>query len=144
MKRIPKINKINTKILEQIVSRQGMTDHNSDYGQYLEEIEQELYRRYNKQGEQALLKQEKELRDYELHTQGRQCTHCHQFYPLDTIEEHFYKVKAKTTNETPRYRPRCKACHVNATRRRRGKTEISISNEATNQSNDHGFDEIPF
>jgi len=139
MKKIPKINKINTKILEQIVSREGMTDHNSDYGPYLEEIQQELYKRYNKQGIIEERLRDKELRDYDLHVHGRACTRCHKVYPLDTVKDNFYPV----ANSSHRYRPRCKACHVEATRRRRsGKT--STETEATNQSNDHGIDEIPF
>ena len=144
-RRLPNISKINTRILRQIVDRDGTTEHNTDYGPLLDEIRQELYRRYETEDRRTQKAQEKALGDHILHTQGRQCTHCHQFYPLDTIEENFYKVKTTTTTDTPtRYRPRCKACHVTATRRRRGRAEISISNEATTQSNDHGIDEIPF
>lgn len=111
-KRFPKIKKINTKILISIVEADGRTDTGSDYGPLLEEIKEELMRRQAAQAERTLRTQERELAQKDTHVFGKQCPRCLKHYPVESIEENFYKV----ANQPHRYRPRCKACHIEAAR----------------------------
>jgi hypothetical protein len=119
-RRFPNVKKINTKILSQIVEgRDGRTDAGSDYGAMIDDITSELYRRQNVQAIKKQRSHEDQERQHELETHGRQCTQCKVYYPLDTIDANFYKV----TKAPHRYRPRCKACHVKASRINRIKIE---------------------
>lgn len=109
-RRFPKIKKINTKILQAIVDGGGRTDAGSDYGALLPEIIDELHRRQDSHAlkEQKCLERQR-AKAYQ-HVYGRQCPKCQKHYSLDSIDANFYKVAGSTT----RYRPRCKACHVEA------------------------------
>ena len=112
-KRFPNIKKINTKILSQIVEgNDGRTDHGSDYGAMLSEIIDELHRRQQTQALKEQREFDKQLHLAELAEKGKQCPKCLKYYPIDSIDANFYKVAGSTT----RYRPRCKACHVEASR----------------------------
>lgn len=112
-KRFPNIKKINTKILQSIVDgNDGRTETGSDYGALLPEIIDELYRRQNANAIKEQKEIERQMRLEELATKGKQCPKCERYYPLDSIDANFYKVAGSTT----RYRPRCKACHVEASR----------------------------
>lgn len=112
-RRFPNIKKINTKILSQIVEgSDGRTDRGSDYSLLVEDIIDELHRRQDAQTIRAQKEHDKQLHLAELATKGKQCPKCEKYYPLDSIDANFYKVAGSTT----RYRPRCKACHVEASR----------------------------
>jgi hypothetical protein len=119
-KRFPNIKKINTKILQSIVDGgDGRTETGSDYGALLENIIDELNRRRNAQAIKEQRQFEKDQHEYTLNTNGRECTSCGKAYPLNTVDDNFYKV----ANAPHRYRPRCKACHVKASRINRIKIE---------------------
>jgi hypothetical protein len=119
-KRFPNIKKINTRILQSIIDNvDGRTDAGSDYGPLLSEIIDELYRRQNRQGELEQQRHAKELHAHELATVGKTCPKCQTTYAPDTIDDNFYRV----ANAPHRYRPRCKQCHIEASRTRRIKTE---------------------
>lgn len=111
-RRFPNIKKINTKILSQIVDGEGRTDHGSDYGALLPEIIDELHRRQNANAIKEHKEHDKQLTLAELASKGKQCPKCEKYYSLDSIDANFYKVAGSAT----RYRPRCKACHVEASR----------------------------
>jgi ferredoxin len=122
-RRFPNIKKINTRRLVEVInSVDGRTEAGSDYGPLLHDIEQELYRRQHNIAKRKEQQFERDQLDYDLHINGRQCTQCKVYYPLDTIDANFYKV-AKAPH---RYRPRCKACHVKASRTIRALNKIKI------------------
>jgi hypothetical protein len=119
-KRFPNIKKINTKILQSIVDgSDGRTEAGSDYGVLLDDIINELHNRKNAQAIKEQRQFEKDQQAHLLATEGKQCTHCRIVYPLNTVGDNFYKV----ANAPHRYRPRCKACHVKASRINRIKIE---------------------
>lgn len=116
-RRFPNISKINTKILAKIVDDSGRTDLGTDYGPLLEEIRDELHRRQETQASKALNSMERQLQQEDTHINGKQCPKCKKRYPVQTIEVNFYKV----ANRPNRYRPRCKACHIEASKTARTK-----------------------
>lgn len=110
-RRFPNIKKINTKILNAIVNNQdGRTDTGSDYGTLMPYILDELHRRQQTLAIKEQREFDKQLHLAELAEKGKQCPKCLKYYPIDSIDANFYKVAGSTT----RYRPRCKACHVEA------------------------------
>jgi hypothetical protein len=119
MARFTKITKINTKYLQQIIdSEDQRTHHGTDFGHVIEDVREELFKRQAIQADKELRAFEQEQRNAMLaQIDGKQCTHCLVVYSPDQIEANFYKV-AGLANKN-RYRPRCKACHVKASRQNR-------------------------
>jgi hypothetical protein len=117
MARFTKITKINTKYLQQIIdSEDQRTHHGTDFGHVIEDVREELFKRQAIQADKELRAFEQEQRNAMLaQIDGKQCTHCLVVYSPDQIEANFYKV----ANCPNRYRPRCKACHVKASRQNR-------------------------
>jgi hypothetical protein len=120
--KINRIKKINTKYLQQIVdSEDQRTDHGSDYGPVIDYIKEELWQR-------QLANSERQQRQFELEQHkahlaqidGKQCPKCLKIYPSEQIDANFYKV----ANSADRYRPRCKACHVKASRQNRANNKL--------------------
>jgi hypothetical protein len=119
-KRFPNIKKINTKILQSIVDgHDARTDAGSDYGPLLHEVIDELHRRQNTQALKEQRAHERQLLQAELEQHGKTCPKCQRTYAPDTIDANFYKV----ATAPHRYRPRCKTCHVEASRTRRIKID---------------------
>jgi len=117
MKRFTKISKINTKYLQQIIdSEDQRTHHGTDFGPVIDEIREELFKRHNNQAdrqERAFMQEQRNAMLAQI--DGKQCTHCLVIYSPEQVDANFYKVAGSDN----RYRPRCKACHVKASRQNR-------------------------
>lgn len=105
----PKIAKINTKYLNQIVSTDySTTDNGTDYGHLIEEIEAELYQRQQKQSEAHNIEAHKAHKEYLAQTQGKLCPSCQITFKPHDIDVNFHKVYRKPN----KFRSICKACTV--------------------------------
>lgn len=108
-KRVPKIAKINTKYLKQIVSTgYATTDNGTDYGHLMEEIEAELYARQQRESEQQTIEAHKAHKEYLAMTEGKLCPDCLIIFKPEHIEANFHKVHRKPN----KFRSICKACTV--------------------------------
>jgi hypothetical protein len=119
-RKLPKLIKINTKYLAQIVATNySTTDAGTDYGHLIDEVEQELTKRQNAQAEKDL---SKFLREQEkaLQNEGKQCPQCLNIHTtIADIEANFHKVSGKPN----KFRPLCKKCTtINATMNRLKRT----------------------
>ena len=122
MRKFTKISKINTKYLQQIIdSHDQRTEHGTDFGHVIDDVREELLRRQEINDAKALRAFEREQESAMLaQIDGKQCTHCLVIYSPDQIDVNFYKVAGHAN----RYRPRCKACHVKASRQNRLNNKI--------------------
>jgi hypothetical protein len=122
MKNLSKISKINTKYLQQIIdSEDQRTHHGTDFGPVIDEIRDELFRRQLTQAdkqERAFMQEQRSAMLAQI--DGKQCTHCLAIYSPEQVDANFYKVAGSDN----RYRPRCKACHVKASRQNRQNNKV--------------------
>lgn len=123
----PHVKTIPTKYLKQIIANEGYNEqHTKDYGPVLDEVVNELNRRYLKADtiEQAKLSSMLNDPQYKLITEGKTCTICNLLSDYDSIAEHFYLKRG-------RYRSECKQCSKDKVKRTRQLAKIKL-------------DEIPF
>jgi hypothetical protein len=118
-KRIPRVDKMPTKFLHEVLNSHvdGMAPHSGkDYGHLLHEMRQEYQKRMaalaQKIEEKDLKQREREEKIYEKMKNGIECTKCKTLYPFEAREKSFYR-RAKEKRHL--FQSECKRCHKERT-----------------------------